>query len=370
MEDMSGRRYSTAEFDTLMPLLNFRQLMKDGMLPDSICGVSAEPRNLMLNSVVFRYNPTQKLRPTAGLYGMLETMPTRVGLTQPTDMFRIADRIEFIDAQSNAVDQDKSARFQRELEKRGFEFPAQWAVGDASTRKSYDEGYFTLDNNGDLFHIKMVNGRPFVKNTQISGAVDGVALFAPYYPSNKRFYGYVVADGGEMFMLGSDDAGGYVTTKLDIGTIDMEREQVVVMGNILYWTISVQSDSHRRYYALKSDDLTAIATHRIDKRQNLWDSVSSYLMPFTIAFKANNSEYIYPRVAYAGWKALVVSFILALLVVFVLCSKESIEVRLFKFVLVALSGIAGLIAIAILPKFVVRPKVGEKPKDSEFVSRR
>ncbi len=348
LEDLSGRKYTTSEFDTLLPLLNFRQLMSDGLLPDSICGVLAEPRNLMINSVTFRYEPKQMLRPTTGLYALMESMPTRVGLKQPTDLFRIGDKIEFIDAQSNSIDREKSDKFQNELLKRGYQFPTQWAVGDANTRKSYDEGYFCKDAAGELYHLKMVNGRPFVKNTKVADNID-VAYFATYNPSSKRFYGYILSRQGEMYILESDEKGGYFPRKLDIGVIDIEREKVQVMGNILYWTVTITGDDSRRYYALNSDDLLSIGSHSIAREQNLWDALSRYILPFTLSFEAENSEFIAPRFTFGSFGAVLISVALAL-VSLILYRREPLKMRLFTFVLVAASGAAGLIAIAILPK--------------------
>lgn len=354
MQDLSGKKYTTEEFDTLVPLLNYRQLMTNGLLPDSICGVSAEPRNLMINSVVMRYDPKDRNKPKTGLYAILESMPVRLGLKQPSDLFRIDNKIEFIDAQSNAVDVEKSEKFQKELLKCGYEFPTQWAVGDANTRKSYDEGYFCLDDKGDLFHMKMVNGRPFVKNTNITDSIN-IAFFLTHNPASKRFYGYFINDKGEFYILESDNEGGYKPLKLDIGTIDVDNEKVMIMGNILYWTVSVTSPSGRRYVALKSDDLTCVATHSIERGLNTWDCVSDYLMPFTLSFEADNSEMVYPRIDFAGWQSLIVSGALALLSLLYF-KREPLNVQLYSLFLIVMSGIAGLIALMILPRFKLKNK--------------
>lgn len=354
MQDLSGNKYTTKEFDKLVPLLNYRQLMADGLLPDSICGVSAEPRNLMINSVVMRYEPKEKNKPKSGVYALLEAMPQRVGLTQPTDFFRIDEQIEFIDAQSNSINTEKSEKFQKELLKRGYEFPSQWVVGDANTRKPYDEGYFCLDNKGDLYHMKMINGRPFVKNTNVSDSID-VLYFSTYNPASKRFYGYIISQEGDFYVLESNEMGGYKPIKLDIGKIDPENETVVIMGNILYWTVTITSDNGRRYTALKSDDLTSIATHSIEREKNLWDYASNYLMPFTLTFEAENSELIYPRVSFAGAQSFIVSGVLALLSL-LLFRREPLKVRLYSLLLIAISGVAGLIALAILPRFKFKIK--------------
>ncbi len=351
MEDLSGRRYSTAEFDTLLPLLNYRQLISDGLMPDSIYGVEITPRILAINSVVFRYNPRDYATPKVGLYGLLECMPTRVGLTAPTDFFRIDDRIEFIDAKSNRVDAPKSEKFQSAMLKQGYQFPTQWVRGDANTRKSYDEGYFCLDDRGELFHLKMVNGRPFVRNTNASDGIQ-IVNFISYLPSTKRFYGIILSQQGEFYLLESDDKGGYFTRKLDIDPIDIDRDQMLVMGNIFYWNIAVTNSEGRLYYTLNADDLKSIATHSIARQPNLWDRVSEWLLPVQISFEHSNTTFISGKVSIAGFAAWIVSLLLvALLNCFGCYRREKVWIKIFIGVVVLLGGIAGVIAVAILPRF-------------------
>ncbi|MFI3332753.1 MAG: DUF4857 domain-containing protein [Rikenellaceae bacterium] len=350
MQDLEGKKYSTAQFDTLLPLLNYRQLMSDGIMPDSIEGFEVTPRILAINSVVFRYNPRDYATPKVGIYALLECMPTRVGLTAPTDFFRIDDRIEFIDAATNRVDSEKSEKFQKAMLKQGYEFPTQWVRGDANTRKSYDEGYFCLDNKGDLYHLKMVNGRPFVRNTMAADSIE-VAQFINYLPASKRFYGVIVSKEGLFYLLESDDMGGYVTRQLDIDPIDIDRDQMLVMGNLLYWNIAVTNSEGRLYYTLAADDLQRVATHSILREANLWDRVSQWLFPIQIEFERGESAYIYGRLNVSGYPAWILSILLSVVCGLVIYRRENIGVRLFITLLIAVSGLAGYIAVAMLPRF-------------------
>ena len=201
---LSGKRYTEAECDSLLPLLNYRQLLSDGKMPDSIDGVEISPPLLRSKSVIFRYSPRVTRSPGPRLHVLFESMPRRVGIEMPGDMFRLVDRIEFIDCETNRVDGTKSARFQQAMERRGFRFPARQVSGNPNPRKSYDEGYFVLDATGRLFHLKMVNGKPYVRDTRVDEQVE-VAAFSVIEPADKRFYGILFGARGEVYILEARD---------------------------------------------------------------------------------------------------------------------------------------------------------------------
>lgn len=348
MTDKSGNRYTTAEFDTLMPLFNYRQLMADGIMPDSIDGVEVTPQILRTKQVVYRYSPTDIHSPKLGLYGLLESMPLRVGLKAPKDLFRIDNNIEFINGQTNDVDYPKSKLFGDMLEKRGYSFPAQWAVGDANTRKAYDEGYFSLDAKGQLFHIKMVNSRPYVRNTLASDKIN-IAHFSIYPAADKRFYGFILSVEGDVYIL-EGEAGKYTPLKLDIPRINIDKDQLIVMGNMLYWTISVANESGKEYHALNSTSLLSVDTHQIEHKESLWSEVSRLFFPFYITLEDDNSEYIYPRIIFGSILAWAISIVLAVTLLFT-NRKTKPKERIFRALIVAISGLSGLIALLSLPNF-------------------
>lgn len=348
MQDLSGKRYSSIEFDTLIPLLNYRQLMSDGLLPDSLEGVEISPRILMSKSVVWHFRPAVFSSPNLGLYGMLETMPLRGGLSVPKDLFRIENKMEFIDAETNSVNEEKSQIFADMLAKRGYEFPTKWAVGDANTRKSYDEGYFCLDNANRLFHIKMVNGRPYVRDTGASDSIE-IAQYAIHNASDKRFYGFIFSTKGELYILEGRD-GKYIPLKLDIPNIDITQDRVMIMGNIFYWTISITTPEGKTFYALRADNLKQIADYHVDRTDNMWDLAKQWLLPFYITMESDNSDYIYPRIKIGGSYSYIVSILLVILS-FIITKKARLKERVFKILLVAVTGVMGLIAVLILPNF-------------------
>lgn len=346
LSDLQGNRYTTAQFDSLMPLLNFRQLMSDGRLPDSINGIEITPPLLRSKSVVFRYSPNQLNTPDIGLYILFESMPKRVGLEMPDDLFRMDNGIAFIDAESNSIHEEKSQRFQQALDKAGYQFPARLMSGNPNPRKAYDEGYFSLDAKGDLFHIKMVNGRPYVRDTK-AGREINIGYFSILEVSDKRFYGFIFSKEGDVYILESDE-GGYRPLKLDIAPIDITKDQFNIMGNLLYWTVWVTTPQGRLYYGLETQSLRQLASHAVEREENRWDQASRLLFPYTLTFESTESDYLAPRLTFTGIWAFGINLVLAVVAVFTLSGSR--KQRLFYACYTIVTGIAGFIALWILPK--------------------
>ena len=345
MEDLKGNKYNTAQFDSLMPMLNYRQLMTDGKLPDSINGQKITPQLLRSKSVVYKYKPSDINTSFNGLYILLETMPKRVGLEIPNDVFRLKNNIEFIDAQTNTLEVQKSRLFQQALDKEGFQYPAQWLIGNPNPRKPYDEGYFVLDANNQLFHMKMVNNRPYIKNTKIGEKIQA-SYFSMLEVADKRFYGFLFSKQGELFIIENDGAN-YKTVKLDIDPIDMQKDEVILMGNMFDWTVSVVTPFAKKIYALDAETLKRIGEHTIDRTPGRWDAVSKWIFPVYLALEKSETSYIQPYFHYIGIYGFVLNLIIAFLtVIFITGSPKR---KIFNVIYIFLTGIAGLVALLILP---------------------
>ena len=86
--------------------------------------------------------------------------------------------------------------------------------------------------------MKMVNGRPFVKNTEVSKQV-AVKWFVMREVSDKRFYGYLFGQNGELGIVESNEDGGYRFVKMDVRPVDIAKDDITIMGNLLYWTVRI-----------------------------------------------------------------------------------------------------------------------------------
>lgn len=214
MRDLSGNIYSQQQSDSLLPLFNSRQLASEGKLPKEIEGREISLPLLRSKNVVYRYNPAKVYTPQPSMYIMYESMPKRVTRETPEDVFILTDRIKFVDAASNSINQEKTKRFQDELLKRGYVFPSQWLSGNMNPMKAYDEGFFSLDADNKLYHIKMVNGRPFVRDTHVGDSID-IAYFSMVETGDKRFYGFLYDSEGNVYII-EESGGKYAPLKLGI----------------------------------------------------------------------------------------------------------------------------------------------------------
>jgi hypothetical protein len=340
--DRQGNQYTTSQFDSLMPLLNFRQLMSDGRLPDSLDGYAITAPLLRSKQVVFRYTPKERHTPDKGLYFLFETMPKRVGLEMPNDVFRLKNGIEFIDAASNMVDHEKSDRFAKALNKAGYTFPSQWAIGNPNPRKAYDEGYFSLDAQGKLYHIKMVNNRPYIRDTRVGEQCD-IAWFSIYEAADKRFYGFLFDRQGGVHIVESQE-GNYALRKLDIDPIDPDKDQVMIMGDLLYWTVSVTTPHCRTYYGLETPTLKKVADYTVDRKKHRWDKAAQWLFPYYLTFQHPNSDYLYPQISVTGLYGFVINLLPAALSgLFIPAARR--RRKFFHIMYTLLTGVAGLIAL-------------------------
>ena len=61
--DIHGNEYPRAQYDSLLPLLNYRQLAMEGQLPDSLEGQAIDVKILRSKQVMFRFRPVDVFSP-------------------------------------------------------------------------------------------------------------------------------------------------------------------------------------------------------------------------------------------------------------------------------------------------------------------
>lgn len=343
--DTKGNKYTKNQYDSITPMLSFRQLMLTGTMPDTIMDVAIDAKYLKDKTVHWKYSPREKNRPMIGLYSMFESMSGRASLESPDDVFRLKDKIEFITIRENVIDVKKSDRFQQALEDAGFVFPAQEVWGNLSPKKPYDEGYFVLDSNNQLFHLKMVNGKPYVKDTK-AGADLNIAYFSILEVTDKSIYGFLISTEGGIYTLNTE---GYSLTKFDIPNIDINQHSVMVMANMFYWMAYVTTDKSCTYNVLEAETLKQhTQAFVVEAKENKWNTVSQWLFPSIVSLSDRNTEYVQPAYTLNIGKAFVISFILALIIAFTVDRKKNPVKRIVNAVIIILFGIPGLMASLII----------------------
>lgn len=338
--DESGNEYTRAQYDSLLPMLSYRQLLKDGRLPDSLNGQAISGKIIQHQQFFFRYNPRDKHSRQIDLYPMFESMSGLVRLESPDDVFSIRDKMVFIDAETNTVNQEKSQLFHQAMLKRGYTFPTLLIAGNSSTKKPYDEGWFALDANKQLFHIKMVNGQPFVKNTKAGDKLD-IAFVKTIETPNHRLYAFVFDTNGSIHYL-SDVS--YQPVPLDIDAFNTDTDQLSIMANQFYWTIAVTTPQKRVNYALDNKSLNKVDILTEYRESTAWEKLHPYLFTCYVEMKALTSRFVYPRLLGWSYKAIGLNIVLALLFAGLLYRRQQV-IKPLQLIYIIGSGLFGFIAL-------------------------
>lgn len=299
--DFRGREFTKSEADSLLPLFAFRQLVAEERLPDSLFGVALTPKLIQQNSFHFKTSPKQLNKPAVGLYTLLESASGRVELVLPPDVFRLTDEgLEFVDCETNTVNRAKSLSFSRELTKHGFVFPVQLIWGNASTRKSYDNGFLLTDSNDRLFQLKMVKGTPWVREIMTTNTSRWKQLFT-LEPDNRALIGLAVSQDNRLFAVRSDGhtapIGEMSNVQCPLSNLlyDPSEMQITITGDLFHWTITLYTASDTRYYAVDARTFEPVACAIIpDPEQPLSQRLERYLFPLRLRFFSWRTQLLAP----------------------------------------------------------------------------
>lgn len=353
-EDTRGNQYTREEYEEKLPLLYMRQLMLSGTMMDTIRGVALDAHDVNMARSFFRYSPTDRYTPDPGLYPLFESESGRANLEMPKDFFRITWRMEFTDAKSNQVDEEKSQRYSAALFHFGFRFPATRIAGLPTTRKSCDEGYLITDAAEQLFHVKMVQGKPYVEKVELPEGLRFEHIACVDF-RDKLYYAYLMDQGGEIWILTQED---YQMVKLPAGSFRPESEDLRIYGDLFNYHVIVNGEGFIRIAVLDKD------FNKINEYQETWapkmeqpeGKAFTWLFPGELNVASETSNFLQFRYDWnpvLRWIWLSVA-LAALHLILVSRSKErSLAKSLLRhgvdLAIVLVTGIFGFIAVRIFP---------------------
>lgn len=340
----TNRLYSESEFDSILPMFYSTQLFADGRMPKSINGKDINPRMVNSKKFFFRLKPADKNRPHIPLYALFESMSGRVRIEMPGDVFRLTDKIEFINPETNEINQEKSERFNKLFVKKGFQFPAKLAAGNPSTRKAYDEGYFIIDNNKQIFHLKMVNAMPFLKKVPLPIGMTPDYLLS-MEPDDRSFYAFVFDTNKKLHIITTN---AYKLQEIPTPEYDVDKDQLLIMANPLYWNVNVVSSKGKNVLALDADSKKVLDRTSI-KTQVTGINYSKYFLPFAVGFTSGNTKYIKPRIVFGSYWVLITNLILALIFMLLVRNRKQ-KIELGPVVWIAFTGLYGFITSLLFNK--------------------
>lgn len=291
--DTKKMAYTQAQADSLLPFFYARQLLKDEKFPDSVKGVATNYRDSQHETFFWRSSPRDLNTPKVGVYQMMESASQRVQLETPTDIFRINKKgIEFIDAQTNMINPDKSARFTDMMIKKGFSFPSKSLSGNPSVKKEYDEGYLFVDNNNQLFHVKQMLGRPYVRKIELPIDVVPQHVFITEH-RNRKSIGYMVSNNGQFYVV---QLPGYHLKRIDIPSFDPQTMSMMIYANPFDWTFKIAGKDFVKYYAVDAHDYRRLSSFDETFEDNFADDLVSFFTSIGLRFTSPLDKYVYPRI--------------------------------------------------------------------------
>ena len=265
---ISGREYTVEEADSLLPFFWTTQLVNAGRLPDTIRGYAVSPQLIRQTNINYhrRAYDTHTNRPNCGLWLLLESLPKRVNLEDPDDAFRFTKYgIEFINMNTGKVKPKKSKLFTDALVKKGFAFPVHELDGNPDTRKEYDEGYLLIDNNRKMYQMKMTAGQPFVRKIDLTDeTVVPKFIFVTEFRS-RCLRGLMTDENNVLYVI----TPNYEVKPLGGGIhYDPTQSNMMIMGNMLDWTIRITTEEAEEFYAVSALDHSLLKTFIAPYRSN------------------------------------------------------------------------------------------------------
>jgi hypothetical protein len=346
--DSKGNEYTREEFERLTPLFSYRQLLYRNEMPDSIDGIPIDISLMRLNNIFITIKPTDVYRYTIPLNPLIESEPGRPDLQMPDDFFRITDKIEFIQCYSNKVKVKLSKLFNDALVNCGFNFPAKKFFGNPSTRKPFDEGFFIVDNNNNLFHMKRVKNKPYVKKVILP---EGIKIeFIKVMEMNlKEFYGIVITEDNRLFLLMYD---GYKFVELPSKGFDRKKMKLVFMGNQFYRIISFFAKNSVATFV--TDRNYKLIAENMEKWKTDEDftvgKIADFIFPFKLEFTDVYNKYVNFNFTFSNSSFWIINllFLFLLLFYFKRKRKNFTVSQSVDLIIVLLTGFYGFIAVLLI----------------------
>lgn len=349
----AGTKLPLEEYEKKLPLMYTRQLVMDGTMPDSINGQKINIQHAGIFRSNFRITPDEIHAPKPKLYPLFESQSGRANLEMPSDFFRITWRMEFIDAKTNKILEEKSRMFSAVLYNRGFQFPAKSINGIPTTRKSCDEGYLLIDSANQLFHIKMAKGVPFVRKVDLPEGMKFKTIQCVDF-SDKLYYAYLFTENNELYVLTPYD---YMLEKFDVNDINPDEYEVRIYGDYFNFNVITIGNEFIRTQALDRDHnkVDEYAETRPTFDTCTEGKIAQLLFPAQLKMTHDKSSYVnFFLNTSKSYKWLFISLLLVIAQYFIIRQRnKNFRSEIIDILIIGITGIFGFIAVNIFPnKFI------------------
>lgn len=320
---LCGEQISREQRDSLVPQMFYKELLAHDALPESIAGKGMSAHELRTHELMLNKSARELVKPQSGVWMMMESMPSRVDLSDAVQVFRFPSRggIEFVNMATNEVNSSRSRRFTDVMTKQGFQFPAIDLSANVTSRKNYDEGYLMVDASRKVYHVKQRAGMPYVAKVNLPAGVDAAHVFI-LEELNRDILGFITDKENNAYLLERD---GYVALPLPIGKVDPSKQNVLIMGNLFHFIFRITEGSTARWLAVERtpSGYSLLGEYVFEAPRTLTQTIADYIFPYVLSFTSNYDSLAYPRIGRVSFDAIWLNLLLAIVLALVIRRRRS-----------------------------------------------
>ncbi|MDE6321638.1 MAG: DUF4857 domain-containing protein [Muribaculaceae bacterium] len=295
--------------DSLIPQMYYRNLMARKRMPDTIAGIETSVHNLKSGEMVLTSTPHDINKVTPEVFMIMESRPERSDFEDPEEVWRwTADGMEFIRIADGSINEDRSARFTKEMKNVGFVQPLHDFSANITSRKQRDDGYLLVDAEGQVFNMLQFAGRPMVVKVNLPEGVKADKVWI-LEATDPRHLGLMTDTEGNPYFIESD----YSVEPLEIGKIDPRNERLTVMGNVWNIVFRITGPQGSRWRAIDATTLEPLGKYDYAYQESFLAKVGRYIFPYQLSFVSVNDSLAYPRIIDISWSAAILNILLALI---------------------------------------------------------
>ncbi|MEL4391973.1 DUF4857 domain-containing protein [Shewanella algae] len=236
-QDQSGHKLNEETYKQALPFFYGQDLAKWHLWPKLIGGLSLTVEQAWNGWSKNQFSPEFWNSVEISIHRLIETNPKGSRYTLPPDLMRLnKDRnaLEFYRPIDGKLDHDKGKLFTKAMLNAGAQMPIKMLNNNSSIRhKRIDNGFIIADTKNNIFQMKMLNGRPWIRNLglTIPGRLRGLIINEDRF---QRFMAYATTD-EQLFAITQENTPKLIA--INIEEYQVDDTSVDLMSDLLGITV-------------------------------------------------------------------------------------------------------------------------------------
>ena len=141
-------------------------------------------------------------------------------------------------------------------------------------------------------------------------------------------------------------ADDYSLHEVAVGGFDPTTESMMIIGDMFYWTVNIESGGAERLVAVDARDYSVVEVRESPAEPSRWERAARFAFPFELSFTSVDDAFVRPRVAAFSPSALWAGAVLAAL--YLLLWRRSLRGGVWRAAGIVLLGIYLFIPLLLL----------------------